>query len=753
MFVPENGEVYTAPLNEESVEACRKTNCGIKQATVHLNRTLPSLLDEGCEFDLLPLSGQSLFWNRRAFFGKNFGKKRRKERLPATINHYKSGRWESWTLSDLRKISEELALGIQQHLEIEKGDRAALYMSSDVPFVMADVGCLLAQLVTVPISPEQPLEITEYMLKETEASAVFVSSIRQAKQLAPLLSGLTSVRLVVLADSTVCESEGTATFQSQFKSVQWSFPERVELVTLHGLRTRAAWSAAKAKALRAVLSPQDLATIVYTMGEDGRPLGAMLTHENLSGSALAAFNTLPCLRKGSEEIALSFLPLHHIFARGFVYGSLSFGQSLYFSSPRRVMKHLQSLRPNVFFTVPRLLEKVYEGWQAATFAADSAQAHSSFKLVPSNLMQKALIWAWNLASCYKLDDAQSVGYRMQLWIARQTVLRPLRTLFGGRLQCFISGGAALPAEVMTLLSAAGLKLCQGYGLTEASSTLSFTRRHWSQSGTVGVPMPGVELALAADGEVMVKAPYVMKGYYRSPEATRAVLEESGWLHTGDYGRFSSEGLLTITGQKKGLFKLSIGEYVAPLAIEESLQQSSLVERALVVGPGRKFCGLLVFPDVNALVAYARRSGLEGSVDSLLKEEVIIAAYQDLVDSINASLPLWSTVKRFQLVDIAASLELDAKKKECVSVATADRTALYARFYQEIERLYQLPRSSLRGSRYKGVNKPLQAAAVSTTLDSQLVSETASETASETMHWISMLLPSILSLKKEKPNHV
>ena len=707
MFSPEVSKIYTAPLNEGSVEACRKTNCGTKRAAVYLNRTLPSLLDEGCEFNSSALPNKSLFSAVRMS---------PKKTPLATINHYENRRWQSWTLPELRHIAQEVALSLQQYSVIEKGDRAALLMDSNVTFVIADIGCLLAQLVTVPMLPEQPVATTEYMLKETEASVLFVSCLKQVKQLLSVVPSLKALRLIVIADDLDS--------QRSLETLQWSLPETVELISLAALRAKANWSETKARRLSAELDPHSLATIVYTLGNSGRPLGAMLTHENLSGSVLAAFSTLPCLRKGSREVALSFLPLHHIFARGFVYGSLSFGQSLYFSTPRRVMKHLKDLRPTVFFTVPRLLEKVYEGWQTAVLTEKNFRTHPALAL-----KQAALAWSWDVARHYRLDDAQSIGYRIQLWAARQTALRSLRNLFGGRMQCFISGGAALPAEVMTLMSASGLKLCQGYGLSEASSTLSFTRGHWSRAGTVGAPMPGVELALAPDSELMVKAPYVMQGYYRNQAATRAVLEENGWLHTGDRGKFSPEGILTLTGQKKELFKLSIGEYVAPLPIEQALQKSPLIERALVFGPGRKFCGLLIFPNTTALAVQNQQQGSTFSDAPLEEQPQVVSLYQSLVDNVNASLPFWSTVKRFQLV--SANM-LKTKREEQIPILdldkeTLDREALYSMFAEEIETLYQ----------------PIQ----------QRPLAPVSQSVPETVHQLSMLIPPILSLKKERPHHV
>jgi long-chain acyl-CoA synthetase len=684
MFLPDKDNIYTAPVHEEGVEACRQTDCGIKEAAVHLGRSLPSLLDEGCQ-----LSPDS------------------------TINYYGQGRWQSETLRSLKQATEEVALALRQYRQIdrqidwqidwqiEKGDRAALLMASDSAFVTADIGCLLAQLVTVPISPEQSREAIIYMLKETAARVLFISDEKQLKQLLPKLSELSELRLIVVAaerenkaadsvDSSL-NSRPTHTLQT----LQNQLPDTVEIITLGALRQQATWTETQAQALRADIDAQALATIVYTLSESGQLLGAMLSHENLSGSALAAFSALPCLRKGASEVALSFLPLHHIFARGFVYGSLCYGQNLYFSNPRQVMKHLGELKPTVFFTVPRLLEKVYEGWLAAP-----QKLKGPFAYLPK------MLWAWGqrLAKHYQLSTRPSWLEKVQLWVARRSVFRPIGQLFGGRLHCFISGGAALPAEVMALFLAAGLGLCQGYGLTEASSTVSFTRRQWSRAGTVGVPMPGVEMALAPDGEVMVRAPYVMQGYYQHPEATQAVLEPNGWLHTGDRGEFSADGLLTLTGYKKELFKLSIGEYIAPKVAEQALRASPLVQHALVVGPGRKFCAMLIFPEMIALAAQARQLGLLMPVEQCLEEPQILAIFQALINQANLSLPVGCTIKRFRLVnaELTVANHLLQSSRQLTSGQLVshqlNRDALYLTFANDIDKLYEaLPKKSSQES--------------------------------------------------------
>jgi long-chain acyl-CoA synthetase len=686
-YSPNLDSIFRAPSEEESVSACRQIggrtgqqtgqqiDGGMKDSGAYLGRSLPSLLDEGCE-----LSPHS------------------------TINHYSNGRWHSLSLPALRRASEETALGLRQHPGLEVGDslgrlrhRAALLMTSDSAFVIADIGCWLAQLVTVPISPEQPLETIEYILTQTAARVLFVSQLEQVKQLLPRISKLSSLRLIVIArtetsaDGSLEASDGG----TALSDLQWSLPDTVEMMTLATFRQQITWTNTQVQTLRAALDPQALATIVYTLTGSGRLLGAMLSHENLSGSAIAAFDALPCLRKGANEVALSFLPLHHIFARSFVYGSLSYGQNLYFSNPRQVMKHLRELKPTVFFAVPRLLEKVYEGWLAA-FQKQKGQLKGPL----GYFQQMTFVWSQRLLERYQRMDQRSQPLsrsdktwldKAQLWAARRSVFRPIRQLFGGRLTCFIVGGAALPREVMTLFLAADLGLCQGYGLTEASSTVSFTRQRWSRAGTVGVPMPGVEMAIAPDGEIMVKAPYVMQGYYRHPEETQAVLEPSGWLHTGDRGEFSADGLLTLTGYKKALFKLSIGEYVAPSPIEQSLRRSPLVQQALVVGPGRKFCAVLIFAKMTAVALQAREWGLLMPAEQLLKEPQVLALFQQLVNQVNALLPSGSTIKRFKLVNadvINVEMSNNFLHSFLQSTDQLNREALYLAFKEEIDELYE-----------------------------------------------------------------
>ena len=316
-------------------------------------------------------------------------------------------------------------------------------------------------------------------------------------------------------------------------------PQCIQLLSLDEVRARGRelWNEESKQELRAKISPQDLATIVYIAGDTGQPKGVMLTHENITADILTTFKSFSDLKLGAAETILSFLPLTHIFARALNYGHLNYGHSIYFSTANRAVRDFKTVRPTMVATVPRLLEKAYH-----------KILDRGGKL--QGIEKTIFDWALQLARRYELGQTISLEDSLQLKLADRLVFSQWRKPFGGRLKYFISGGAALKAEIANMLSAAGMTVLQGYGLTETSSVISCNRGQFNRAGTVGLPIPGAEIAIADDGEILVKAPYVMQGYYKNPEATKSVIDESGWLHTGDLGAFTPEGFLTINRYKE-----------------------------------------------------------------------------------------------------------------------------------------------------------------------------------------------------------
>jgi long-chain acyl-CoA synthetase len=292
-------------------------------------------------------------------------------------------------------------------------------------------------------------------------------------------------------------------------------------------------------------------------------------------------------------------------------------------------------------------------------------------------------WALDLAHRYELGHSPRGWYGLQLWIARWLVFAKWRAAFGGKLRYLICGGAALSPTIANVLSAASIPVLQGYGLTETSSVVCYNRDRWNRAGTVGVPIPGVDLQLAEDGEILVRSPYVMQGYYKDAAATQAAIDAGGWFHTGDLGELTPEGFLKIVGYKKNLFKLSTGRYVSPQPFERQLCQSPFVEWAIVVGAQRKFCSVLIVPHLETLSRWARERGLDCATERWLHQPQVKALYQALVDEANQCLPYGSRAKRFHLVDVTLAIagensELDVQQHRHSSEAlTTAIEAIYA----------------------------------------------------------------------------
>lgn len=641
--------------------------------TVSLGRTLPSLLDEAC--DRHP--------NAQAF------------------NQWTPKGWQPLSNQAFRSAAEEMALGLQA-IGLQAGDRVALFMHSDTYFCIADMGCLLAQLVNVPISLGEVPENIVLILQHSGATALILSDRALLAQIAPCLEEVNSLKTLILVDALSAGEENL----SQADRDRWGLPSHLQLWSWAEVEAKGAANRSPLtfRALRNQLAADDLATIIYVAGATGRcqdlrssllpmfrmvktirehlqkrkspqyvcetPKGVMLTHENLSADALAAFSEIPNLKRGPQEVVLSFLPLTHIFARVLLYGHINYGHSIHFSTPTRVIKHLREVQPTVFATVPRLLEKV-------------AQKITEKSHYLSGFSRWVSIWALGLAQRYELGQDLDWGYRWQLKLADWLVFKQWRLALGGRLRYLLTGGAALKADLANLFAAAGMPILQGYGLTQTSAVICVNRGSYNRAGTVGPPIAGVEMAIATDGEILVKAPYVMKGYYHNPTATQEAIDEEGWFHTGDVGEFTAEGFLKLTGYKKSLFKLSTGKYVTPEPLERYVMQSPLVEYAIAIGAAQRFCAMLIFPNKDRLQAKARTLGLHQPLPTLLQEPQIQALYQALVEAANQSLPDWSRAKKFQLVPV----ELTVNNGLLLANHQIQREQVQERFAEVIEKLY------------------------------------------------------------------
>ncbi|MCA0269179.1 MAG: long-chain fatty acid--CoA ligase [Bacteroidetes bacterium] len=553
---------------------------------------------------------------------------------PALLNQPLHGQgFTAWSSGDVARAAEEIAFGLIGH-GYARGEKVALFLDSDVYFALADMGALLGGFVDVPIYFTSTPESIHYVLDHAEARVLFVAHREAYDRAQPVLGG-TKVNLVVVATGPLPLHENAASSYA--------------VITLDQLRAegRAARTDEGVLALRRHIQPSDVATILYTSGTTGTPKGVVLTHENISFNGLTSYSGIPDLRRGpGGETVLAFLPLTHIFARSGHYGALHYGMSVYFCSPDEVASRLVEVRPTLFMTVPRVLEKVH-----ARIKQKGAEL--------TGLKRRLMDWALGLAEGYSVDDkpmhpSHGTAHRL----ADRLVFSKWREALGGRARYLIVGGAALSADLTNFFSAAGLNVLQGYGLTETSPVITFNRPGRNHAGTVGEPLPDVEVMLADDGEILTRGPHVMQAYYKNPVATAEVLSNDGWFATGDIGEITPDGWLRITDRKKDLFKLSTGKYVMPQPVEIALAASPLIEHAVVVGAGQKFATALLFPDDAALKAMAAQLGASptATVAELCALPAVLERVQTLVDEANAGMEHWSTVKRFTLVPDHLSLE-------------------------------------------------------------------------------------------------
>jgi len=343
--------------------------------------------------------------------------------------------------------------------------------------------------------------------------------------------------------------------------------------------------------------PEDLATMIYTSGTTGEPKGVMLTHGNMFSNVSACSPALPC---GPTDSTLSFLPLSHVFQRMVDYLFFSKGVVIVHGDIHNVAEELRRVRPTVVVSVPRLYEKVYQ------------------KVVDaSGLKGKLVAWAATVARkrsmLLEAGTRPSLGFGLQIAVADRLVFSKLRAAVGGRLRYFISGGAPLSKPINRFFHGAGVKILEGYGLTETSPVTNVNSPEFFRIGTVGKPVPGTEIKLEEDGEILIRGPQVMKGYWGRPEQTAEVLGEDGWFRTGDIGVLSDDGYLSITDRKKALLKTAGGKYIAPQPIENALKSNPFIDQALVIGDRRPFCAVLIVPAFERLAAWAAETGVGLSV--------------------------------------------------------------------------------------------------------------------------------------------
>ena len=580
---------------------------------------------------------------------------------PKAFNQPAGNGWRTLSNVELKEAADEIALGLRAH-GMERGQKIAFFMDSDLHFVMCDFGTLIAGLVNVPLYTTYAPENLVFVTTHAEAKAMIVSNPEMLANFAGWADQVPDVTLVILAEG----EPGSV-----------SLPDGVELTTLDALREKGRKRLADAPnepdELRDQIDASDLATLIYTSGTTGQPKGVMLTHENISSNVESALPTLGALGN-QDEVIITFLPMTHIFARTLTIGHVAWGQSLYFSNPDQLVEHLAEVRPTMFSTVPRVLEKVYDKVNLGVMES-------------TGLKQKIGRWALDLAGEYDIAKPDGGVSGVKHAIADKLVYSKLREKLGlTRVKTVASGGAALRADLAGSFTAFGIPIVQGYGLTETSPIITMNTPTNNRAGAVGQPIPGVEVAIAEDGEILTRGPHVMTGYYKAQDKTDEVIDGEGWFHTGDIGEFTADGFLKITDRKKALFKLSTGKYVIPQPIENALTESPLIEQAVVVGNSEKFCTALIFPRMDGLKIWAKHNDVNTSQsdEAMLKDPKVLAHYEKLVGEANKGMDHWTQVQRFRLIPELMTVEnelltptMKVKRREVSDTYAGEIKALYS----------------------------------------------------------------------------
>lgn len=500
------------------------------------------------------------------------------------LQWYGDGSWPSMTYNEalerVRGVSGALA-----ELGLERGDRAAILAENRPEWALADYGCLTSGVVDVPIYATLTPHQVAYILNDCGARLVFVSTSEQLEKIREIRKSCPALEWVVVFDPP----EGTR----DAHELSWDeFLER-------GASRAMAWSVKEFREQAFTAQPDDVATILYTSGTTGEPKGVMLTHNNLHFNVRTSQTRLPIDERDST---LSFLPLSHVFQRMVDYLLLNRGCPItYARAIETVPDDLKAVRPTIVVSVPRLYEKVY----AKVMDADGVKG-------------KLVGWATEVGRRWAEDQlagrTPGAVTRAQYGLARKLVFSKIYEGVGGRLRYFVSGGAPLAPEINKFFFSAGITILEGYGLTETSPVTNVNTPNDFplnyRIGTVGKPVPGTEIRIADDGEILVKGPQIMKGYYKRPEATREVIDQEGWFHTGDVGEIDADGFLRITDRKKDLIVTAGGKNVAPQPIENRLKKNRFFDQPVLVGDRERFLSLMLVPDFETLAAWGRENGVQ-----------------------------------------------------------------------------------------------------------------------------------------------
>jgi long-chain acyl-CoA synthetase len=560
--------------------------------------------------------------------------------------HKVEGTWKKYSTSECIEWINNVSLGLME-LGIKKDDKIALISYNRPEWNFIDQGILQIGAVDVPIYPTISPADYKYIFNHAGIKLCFVEDQELYDKVAEIQDEVPSLQAIY----SINKLDGVK---------HWlEVVEKADQGRMNELQQT-----------MDAIDPEELATLIYTSGTTGQPKGVMLTHRNLVSNVEA---TASCLPLNETHTVLSFLYLCHSFERMVTYTYMAMGCSIYYAeSMDTIGENVKEVQPHFFTTVPRLLEKVYERIMS--------KGHEL-----TGIKKKLFYWA--LALGQEFDFGKNKGwYGLKLSIANKLVFTKWREALGGRLVGIVTGASALQPRLARVFNAGGIKVREGYGLTETSPVISFNRfeEDGAKIGTVGMTIPGVEVKLAEDNEVLTKGPNVMKGYFKNKEETEKVLRPDGWLHTGDLGRIEDGKFLKIVERKKELYKTSGGKYVAPQPLENKFKESPLIEQIMVVGDNKKFVSALIVPSFSNLKEFCKENGIEWETEEeLLEDPGVQAAYEAVLNEFNPAFSNTEQIKRFKLLGSEWTIE----GGELTPTLKLKRKVILEKYADEIDEIY------------------------------------------------------------------
>lgn len=559
--------------------------------------------------------------------------------------------WKKYSSDDFIKYSNQTAHGLI-NLGLGRNDKVAIIANNRPEWVFADYGCQLAGIVTVPIFPTASNHDLKFILNHAEVKAVFISDKKILAKLNEIEKEIPTVKHVISFDKI----DGLLHY-SDFIAAAKQNPQ-VE----------------KVEDIKRTVKPDELLTILYTSGTTGTPKGVMISHQNLTKNVTDCQNFAPFEPWWK---ALSFLPLNHVYERMLITLYLYKSISVYFAEGYETIgDNLKEVQPQIFVSVPRLIERVYEKITAA------GEKLTGFK----KYMFDASI---KIAEQYEVNGANGPIYELKRRIIDKLVYSKWRAAVGGKLVCLASGGAALNPKLERIFLCAGIKVLQGYGLTETCVVVSVNRFGPDniRIGTVGPLLDGVQVKIAEeDGEILVKGKSVMMGYYKNPEATAEVFDKEGWFHTGDVGTFVENKFLKITDRKKEIFKTSAGKYIAPLAIENKLKECKFIEQCMVVGESQKFASALIVPNFANFKEYCKANNIEWRDNYHMSQHPDLKkTINEHIKQINKTLAPYEQLKRCEIL----TKEWGIDSGELTPKLSLKRKIIKEKNYEAIKKIFEV----------------------------------------------------------------